>query len=344
MDFAGQGRFTAYKIDRPLTDQEKTDRLDRKRKLHTAARDELSVIKVNSTYMELVDRWYAPKGWSVVFAAGLAIPILLMAIGVPLIAVERNEFAMWMAALFTLVLCLPLLWLFWYGFRLEAFRQTHYPIRLNHKTRKVHAYRPDGSIIEADWDKLYFCVGESIIPAYGKTYDVRAHVMAKDRKTVVDTFTLAYPYMSRRDDVFNLWEYIRRYMEEPDGAERSWRYSDICMPLDGRREGFWFGIVRVFAQGAQSPAIQLLTSPVWSVVTLGRWIAMYTSKVPKWPAEIEAQYVIEPDDPYRRDWRNNVKFTFQEGVWPVLCFVAGLGAVAWGLSSLIPALIEAATA
>ncbi len=51
--------------------------------------------------------------------------------------------------------------------------------------------------------------------------------------------------------------------------------------------------------------------------------------------------MIEPDDPYRRDWRDNVKFSFQDGVWPVICFVVGLGVVAWGLSSLIPALLSA---
>lgn len=341
MDFTGQGRFTAYKVDRPLTEQEKADRLDRTRKLHTQVRDELSVIKINSTYMELVDRWYAPKGWSVIFAIMMALPFAYPAIAVPLIAAERNEVALWGVAAGVLIFYGLCLWISWYGFRLEAFRQTHYPIRLNRKTRKVHAYRPDGSILEADWDTLYFCVGESIIPAYGKTYDVRAHVMGKDRKTVVDTFTLAYCYMGKKESVPGIWEYIRRYMEEHDGAEQNWRYSDICMPIDGRREGLWFGIFRVFAQGYEKPIFLLFLSPVWSVVTLGRWIAMYTSQVPKWPAEIEAQYVIEPDDPYRRDWRNNVTFNFQEGTWPVICFVVGLGIVSWGLSSLIPALLAA---
>ena len=341
MDFTGQGRFTAYKVDRPLTDQEKADRLDRKRKLNAQVRDELSVIKINSTYMELVDRWYAPKGWSVIFAVMMVLPFSYPAIAVPLIALERKEFTLWLVAVGVLLFYGLCLWVAWYGFRLEGFRQTHYPIRLNRKTRKVHAYRPDGSIIEADWDKLYFCVGESAIPTYGKTYDVRAHVMGKDRKTVVDTFTLAYCHFGEKVSVPGIWEYIRRYMEEPDGVEQNWRYSDICMPIDRRREGLWFGIVRSFASLGAWPVRQLLLSPVWAVGIVGRWIAMYTSKVPRWPAEIEKQYVIEPDDPYRRDWRDNVKFNFQEGVWPVICFLLGLGVVAWGLSELITALISA---
>lgn len=342
MDFTGQGRFTAYKIDRPLTDQEKADRLDRKRKMNTQVRDELSVIKINSTYMELVDRWYAPKGWSVIFALMLAGPCVMMVVLFsPLILFENEGYKdlfVWLMVVLCWGVGLPMIWLVWYGIHLEAFRQTHYPIRLNRKTRKVHAYRPDGSIIEADWDKLYFCVGESVIPAYGKTYDVRAHVMGKDRKTVVDTFTLAYCHFGEKVSVPGIWEYVRRYMEEPDGAENNWRYSDICMPIDSRREGLWFGIVRPFASLGAWPGRQLLLSPVWAVGIVGRWIAMYTSRVPRWPAEIEEQYVIEPGDPYRRDWRDNVKFNFQEGVWPVICFVVGLGVVIWGLSKLIPAL------
>lgn len=341
MDFTGLGRFTAYEINRPLTDQEKADRLDRKRAASAAVRDELSAIRINSTYMELVDRWYAPKGWSVVFSIMLGLPCLATIIAFPLLLIERyQDWQAWAIILFIVGSALALFWVAWYGFSLEAFRQTHYPIRLNRKTRKVHAFRSDGSIIEADWDKLYFCVGESTIPAYGKTYDVRAHVMGKDRKTVVDTFTLAYCYMGKKDKVSALWEYVRRYMEEPDGAEKNWRYSDICMPVDKRHEGFWFGVIRVFGQGAEMPVLQLLLSPMYSVVVLGRWIAMYTSKIPKWPSEIEAHYVIEPDDPYRRDWHDNVKFNFQEGVWPVICFAVGLAVVAWGLYSLTRALIS----
>lgn len=343
MDFTGLGRFNAYKVNRPLTEQERADKLSRKRKLDVPVRDEMSVIKVNSTYIELVDRWYAPKGWSVVFAIGLSIPMWMLVIGFPVLAIEKGELAAWLVAAFVVSLCLPVLWVCWYGFRLEAFRQTHYPIRLNRKTRKVHAYRPDGSILEADWDELYFCVGEGEIPAYGKTYDVRAHVMSKDRKTVVDTFTLIYCYLSDKAGVPGAWEYFRRYMEEPDGVEQSWRYSDVCLPVDGRREGLLFGILRPFAGLGAWPIRQLFVSPAWSVGIIGRWIAMYTSKVPKWPAEIEAQYVIEPGDPYARDWRNNIKFNFIEGAWPVICFVVGLVVVAWGIMELAAALFEEMT-
>lgn len=38
---------------------------------------------------------------------------------------------------------------------------------------------------------------------------------------------------------------------------------------------------------------------------LARWLAMRTSKVPRWPAEVEAASPIEPNDPYIKDARSN---------------------------------------
>lgn len=336
MDFTGLGRFTAYKINRPLTEDERATRLDRKRSLGVPVRDELMVIRVNSTYIELVDRWYAPKGWSVLFSIMLGLPCLVAAIAFPVVLVEQyGEWQAWLVVMFMVCSALGLLWVAWYGFRLEAFRQTHYPIRMNRKTRKVHAYRPDGSILEADWDKLYFCIGEGHIPAGSTTYDVRAHVLSKDRKMVLDTFTLAYCYMSDKDSVPGVWEYLRRYMEEPDGAEQSWRYSDICMPVVDRREGVLFGVVIVFAQLSSWPVMQLISSPIWSAVTVSRWIAMSTSRVPRWPSQIDSQYVIAPGDKYARDWRNNVDLNFKEAAWPVICFAIGLGVLGWGALELV---------
>ena len=62
MDFLGIGLNSAYKVNRPLNDQERADRLSRSRRISASVRDELSVIKINSTYLELIDRWYVGKG------------------------------------------------------------------------------------------------------------------------------------------------------------------------------------------------------------------------------------------------------------------------------------------
>ncbi|EGD03646.1 hypothetical protein B1M_15475 [Burkholderia sp. TJI49] len=53
------------------------------------------------------------------------------------------------------------------------------------------------------------------------------------------------------------------------------------------------------------PIWQILLSPIFFVTSLGRWFAMRTSKIPVWPAEIEAECTVDSFDPYLRDASRN---------------------------------------
>ncbi len=339
MDFTGLGRFTAYKLDRPLTDEETNQRLDPKRQLGKESDDFLSVIRINSTYMELVDRWYGVKGFSVWLGLLLSAPLIYMVIEFTAITLERNALADWIITGILALIVLGLLYFLYYGFRLEAFRRTHYPIRINRKTRQVHMMRLDGSVLTVPWDRLFLCAAESSLPLSEHSVDIRAHVLVEDSVTVKETFTLGYVPFADRDNLLKLWEYIRRYMESADGAERNFRETELCLPIDGRREGLLFGLMRTFAPLARVPVMQLIASPVFALNTWGRWIAMYTSRVPQWPAEVEAANAIAPDDPCRKDWRSNEPYTLGEWLWPTICFAVGTGIVGWVFYELFTAIL-----
>lgn len=93
------------------------------------------------------------------------------------------------------------------------------------------------------------------------------------------------------------WEFIRRYME--DGPQAVAGVVKFCMPVNGRRESVRVGIERVFANIAGAPLILFcMLVPFAIVVSAFRIIAMRTSKIPRWPQEIEAECAIEPNDPY----------------------------------------------
>jgi hypothetical protein len=47
--------------------------------------------------------------------------------------------------------------------------------------------------------------------------------------------------------------------------------------------------------------LSFLFFPLTLMYAIGRWVAMRTSKQPVWPAEIEAECAIAPDDPYLVD-------------------------------------------
>ncbi|MDH5822336.1 phage holin family protein [Luteimonas sp. RD2P54] len=341
MDYTGFGRDGRhdykrdYKINRPLTKEERQRRLKKTEQASADPQDWLSVIKLNSTYLELVDRWYPVRGFAA-WEGGVILAIASGAIGAFLwLAIAENDFARWISFAMVAAIFSVFVWIGYKGMRFDIFRQTHYPIRFNRRTRQVYVTRPSDTVLIVSWDDLFICAQENDLPLFTSSVDVRAHVLAEDGESVKDTFTLGYPFLGDKVGLMRLWEYIRRYMEDPDGVEKNYELTKLCLPIDGRREGFAFGLVRTFAPYTKWPVLQLLASPLWTMTTLGRCLAMYTSKVPAWPAEVEAACQVDPDDPYQKDWRQNGKYDFYELGWPVICFVVGLVVLVTGIAWLL---------
>lgn len=219
-----------------------------------------------------------------------------------------------------LVIAIGIRWLV----RSECFRWTHYPMRLNRRTRQLHIFCQNGSVLTASWDSVFVFVGEATTQPAGKSDDLRAHVLSEDGNTVLQTFSLGYVLAGGRENVLQLWEFIRRYMECDDGAAQAYVDASICLPIHDRKEGFFFSVLRTFAGCARWPWISLVFSLPYSYIALGRWLAMTTSRIPCWPPEIEAMNAIDPDDAWARDWRDNPKFGFVDQTWPLICFVIGI--------------------
>ncbi|MFC3552432.1 DUF6708 domain-containing protein [Lysobacter cavernae] len=340
MDYAGLDvRNIRYPINRPLTEEERENEFSRATRLDIEPNNYLSIIKCNSTFMELVDRWYSIKGFNVWLGA-MTGAILLWLVSL----------VMWAMLFDTGKLDPDEWWVPWVGWgvlipmglfflsgsvwlvRSECFRWTHYPMRLNRKTRQVHVFRQDGTVLTTPWDDLFIVLANSTTPPIGKTFDLRAHVLAEDRQTVLESFSLGYVLTGDEDSTRKLWEFIRRYMEEPDGVGQAFEQLgplDPCLPLDGRKEGWGWGIFRTLATSIHWPLLQLVSSLVFSWVALGRGVAMITSKQPQWPAEVEAANAVEPNDPYQRNWRGNPPLTAWQKYWTAFCFVAGIIGSSW---------------
>ena len=191
--------------------------------------------------------------------------------------------------------------------RKESFAYTHYPMRFNRKDRMVHVFRPNGTVLSVPWNKIYFTLGH--LPQWNE-WEVRGHVMAPDKITVLETFALSYvgslsaadvkpgnTNFSQQDYVRGHWEFIRRYME--DGPQAVSGQVQFCMPVAERHESFMVGVERVFANVAGANfVLYWILFPLCLVVSLCRFIAMRTSKIPQWPQDIEASSAIEDGDPY----------------------------------------------
>lgn len=312
MDFSGL--VGSFPTNRPLTDLDRRYQLRQDVRLEIDPADQLSVIRLNSTFLETVDKWYELRGFTTAFAITVLL-IFFPALGVLVVDYvlkalgklpTRLGVNTLVGALVCFFICLCLIgWSTSLLLRKESFAHTHYPIRYNRATGMVHYFRRNGEIRSVPWRDVFFTV------AYASSFwGIRGHVLGDDKITVIDTFGVGPPgsitsqvpdpatgQYEFPDGVRAHWEFIRRYMEE--GPEQAHQMVRFCMPVADRKETPRTAFKRVFANFAgDNPISLILVSPFCLWVILGRLFATATSKIPRWPAEIEAACAIDPNDPY----------------------------------------------
>ena len=316
-----------FAANRLLTDQERARHLVQRQRLDVQEADDLSVIRFNATYMEVVDKWFWLRGILTLFALASIVGVIVVWVssvvtflGNP--NLSRSDDWLWFGAL--AVLSTPFLWLMVFFLKSDAFRYTHYPIRLNRKTQMVHVFRFDGTILSVPWKDLYFCIGS--LPQ--NNWAIFGHVLNKDGITVDETF--AFPVTGTgaadRDQLPRYWEFVRRYME--DGAQSVAKHIEFCLPIASQREGFTDGFHRMHWKSAGAPfplMIGMLLIYLGSYP--GRWLAMRTSKLPVWPKGIEDACVIEPNDPFCKDESTNKPVTNHSLIYVVAAI--GVGLIVW---------------
>ncbi|MGL6010861.1 MAG: DUF6708 domain-containing protein [Shewanella oncorhynchi] len=302
------GLIFSYKINRPLSDLDRANQMYQKKKLDVINCHELTVIEINSSYIEVVDKFFYWKGFM-----ATACTIMLTMMGCALLSLAyitvfiNKDWKSWVFLLFACLGYSPLIWLFTKSIRKEI-NYTHFPIRLNRKTRKVHVFRQDGTVLTTPWDKLFI----TQVPVTDRFYEFQCHVLAPDGVTILETFAL--PVLGRgeegREHDKGYWEFIRRYMEE--GPECVYDEITACLPIKQQRETFKFAHYRfIYAIGSLYPFIlfYLILLPFMLMYFVffypGRWLAMRYSKIPQWSTAIEAQCPVEANDPYFKDASHN---------------------------------------
>ena len=293
------GLLSRYRIGRPLVGGERERHLEQKSRLDVEPCYELSSIRLNSTYLELVDKFFAWKG----LVTTIAVCLIFMASywssemiwsSLSVSGRMREEWPHLIGML--LLIFLPIVLLGYWLLRKDSFAYTHYPIRLNRKTRMVHVFRLNGTVLTVPWDEVFFCI--AALPQ--GDWEIQGHVLDADGVTVKETFPLSYytptsglPVLER------YWEFVRRYMEE--GPEDAAHRVEFFMPVADRRESIANGFHRMHAELGGNFIMTVIGAALALMLVPGRWIAMQTSKVPKWPQEIEEACRIEPGDPWVRD-------------------------------------------
>lgn len=302
-----QGMVGGFKINRELNETEKQHRFNIKVPASTRPHYDLSLIKLNSTFVECVDKWYAMRGW--VAMGGGAISALMgsmVVLGVQFV-IDPHEYLF--ASLLLLLGALGIFGGGLYLFTRDAFAYTHYPIRFNRQNRQVYVFRRDGTTLKVAWDKIVWTI-------YGHNIGTRdlfvtGHVMADDKKTIKETFALSTTDAGApgEQNLKSLFEFFRRYMEEGPGPVLDALKPTplIMLPgIDKEKETWRFGweVLTLSLNGML--LLQIVMQVLIFPMSLFRWIVMCTSKIPHWPQWVEDECRIGSGDPWVRDGRHRV--------------------------------------
>ncbi|KQR78539.1 hypothetical protein ASG35_08950 [Burkholderia sp. Leaf177] len=306
--------FTTSKKPRLLTDQDRLSSLSifkRTEEPHASGR----VIRMNSTYLELVDGIYANRGMmSLIASFSIGLFALAQIYTIYSVIVDyylnpewdhHDESSVLASALFSGVITAAVATGFITFNRTigEWFRYTHYPMRFNRENRMVYVFRGDDTVLEAPWDDVYFTLRVNS-QAFGvRTLGICGLVL-KDPKTVQEMFVFGYA-SSSRDYCLRHWEFIRRYMEEGPQAVIDAPGFRYCLPIADKRETLYEGWTALVSRDAWNPVLKWLMLPFHMLFFIGRLVCRVTSKVPLWPADVEAACRIAPGDAYIRDSSTN---------------------------------------
>lgn len=306
--------FTTSKKQRPLNDQDREWQLA----VHQSEADPHAsgfAIRMNSTYLELVDGLYANRGAMSVFGL-FSIGLLMYALSAIFYSViflnymdpnwdHHDESVMlWVTVPLTVLLLLFIAGVVAFNLKIgEWFRYTHYPIRFNRQNRKVYLFRGDDTVLEASWDDVYFTLRVNSQFLGVRSYGI-CGLLLKDEQTVGEMFVIGFA-STCLDQCRHHWEFIRRYMEEGPQSVIDAPGFQYCLPIADKRETLYQGWVALVSMDASNLILKWFMFPFHVFFFLGRLIHHATSKVPAWPADVEAACRIMPGDPYVRDSSTN---------------------------------------
>ena len=165
-------------------------------------------------------------------------------------------------------------------------------------------------IIKAKWDDIFF----TLVRCEGIGYfnwDIRGHILDADGETVRETFALPYDCPDiktegrdvNKRELMHVWEFYRRYMEE--GPKSIYPYVRWCHDIVNRREKYRVGFSYALYEIAGWTFGKIVGFPYYFLLSIARWITMHTSRIPKWPEDIEAECRVDQNDPYIKDAASN---------------------------------------
>jgi len=297
------GLYIPFKINRPINKDEKKCRFFQGKRIkkisECAVLDLNTIIRMSSSYLEVVDKFYPVKG--VITGVMMCMFFFVIVIcswfywnAIFSLDYKGGVFGYFMVTitlLFFGFLCGRPISKDWFG-------KTHYPVRFNRKKQLVHIYQVNGEIITVPWNDIFFTTSKQKV-----SYCIVGHLLAEDKETVLNTFS--FGYVGQKEELSLYWEFIRCYMEE-DCLEELAETVLFCPPVEKQKEGYISGLQTLMQVDSRLEWIPcFLLSPLTLIESVARYIAMQTSKIPQWSQDVLDACAVEPNDPINVGAENN---------------------------------------
>lgn len=186
-------------------------------------------------------------------------------------------------------------WLFWHAF--VSFDWFHYranPIRFDRERRMVHVWRSRraGGCFSVPWDDTLFLVrGGKDSEGYPRALSTTFFSIDPETRRIKRRIAVGKLYHDvTKADAF--YEYIRRFMEQGRSAVPAPRRPALMTPSLAYSFNAWFKFTDIAEQRRKGEwtvvdwGVTLLLAPLHLLLALSHFIAMITSRTPKWPAEM----------------------------------------------------------
>lgn len=266
------------------------------------------VIRFNSTYVEMIDCWEAIRGR----ATGLAIPMWTVCLAGLVFCLYASGVVLFKEKILLSLLFFAfsiglgyMIYIYYRIARYDLFGYTHYPIRFNRKTQKVYAFSPQqNKIIQLNWADLRFSV---VIK--NDEMELRASKVNQDN-LVEDEVILPYQILKSKPELVEQHlAFLKAYMEADD-LERIDQSITAFHDIYNRKESIRESFERLYMQydiqeltsseRPEHPRIIFVAfgSLLWMSQFITKRLALFFSKIPQWPADIEQECQIEKNDPY----------------------------------------------
>ncbi|MEL0618551.1 hypothetical protein V6243_17115 [Cobetia marina] len=226
-------------------------------------------------------------------------------------------------------------------FKYDTFKCSQYSVRFLRKERKVTAITYDGSTLTLDWDaaNVEYTTADgkgsilTLVPGIVWLGDTNLSNTDKNQRIAIGSDML-----DRKDILRNIWLIASDYMDRSDGIDITKSRINFCVPGSSTREGVKYGVLHGY-YFCDKPLMKLMLAPIVTPMVLGRWLSIFTSKIPSWPKEILEVCQLR-DDEETVNWKNYHRIPFWENEWVILCFSIGMIVDSIGVYYLIQHLIH----